>query len=146
MDGTQQQHTSRTLLLDPALHMPYAKPTIILTPAESQYTYLNLTLRDYLLRTPQIHNNTVSWPWKQPLLPRTICNIPKRHATLTVSTQGGKHPTPSHKSGKDINQQVTPLSWITSPTAISGAKPTAPCPSPHSIQQSLPSNKKRKPD
>lgn len=71
-------------------------------PAESQYTYLNLTLRDYLLRTPQIHNNTGSWPWKQPLLPRTICNIPKRHATLTVSTQGGKHPTPSHKSGKTL--------------------------------------------
>lgn len=37
MDGTQQQHTSRTLLLDPALHMPYAKPTIILTCRESIY-------------------------------------------------------------------------------------------------------------
>ena len=47
---------------------------------------------------------------------------------------------------KDINQQVTPASWVVSATSISGVRPSSPRPSPHSIQQSLPSNKKRKPD
>ena len=47
---------------------------------------------------------------------------------------------------RDINQHTTPLTWITSPTAISGLKPTTSRPSGHSIQQSLPSNKRRKPD
>ena len=51
------------------------------------------------------------------------------------------------QSRSDINQQSIPLSWITSHTAVSGIGPTKkPWPSPHVIQLSLPSNKKRKPD
>ena len=47
---------------------------------------------------------------------------------------------------KDINSHPSPSSFITSPTAVSGYKQPTFRPTPHSIQQTLPSNKRRKPD
>jgi hypothetical protein len=47
---------------------------------------------------------------------------------------------------RDIAQCPTPSNWVVSPTAVSGVKPIRPRPTPHFIQLSLPSNKKRKPD
>lgn len=47
---------------------------------------------------------------------------------------------------REINTQLIPPSWVTSPSAITGNTTTVSRPTPHAIQQSLPSNKRRKPD
>lgn len=47
---------------------------------------------------------------------------------------------------QDISNMPAPASWVTSPIAVSGCKPSTPRPTPHWIQLALPSNKKRKPD
>ena len=47
---------------------------------------------------------------------------------------------------QDINRSNTPAEWIISPHSVSGPSPATPRPTPHWIQLTLPSNKKRKPD
>lgn len=64
-----------------------------------------------------------------------------------------RHQQSCHKAARsiaqirrDVAQCPHPTTWVVSPTAVSGAKPATPRPTPHYIQLTLPSNKKRKPD